>query len=154
MFLLKLMTKEEGGLRTGCPADANYTTKQNHKTHLSGQLVKLRSHIWQCILEASQAPLRAALGVFTDSKKKNQDQEPHNKTNIRCNKSPLHLASWKRNGIESYRGELAKPWQSKEKLRSVEKGAASLADMASFSRHWTWGLRRILLQSTVSLSLV
>lgn len=71
MFPFVLVCKEEGGLRTGCPVGTNCETKQTHKIHLSDWLIKLEASIWQCILEASQASLWTALGVFTDLKKKN-----------------------------------------------------------------------------------
>lgn len=71
MFSFVLVCREEGGPSTGCPVGTNHETKQTHKIQLSGWLVKLEASIWQCILEASQASLWTALGVFTDSEKRN-----------------------------------------------------------------------------------
>lgn len=79
MFPFVLVCKEESGPRTGCPVGTDRETKQTHQIHLSGWLGELEACLWQCILETSQASLWTALGVFTDSKKKNWTKIPTNK---------------------------------------------------------------------------
>jgi hypothetical protein len=61
-----VMPKEKGGLRTQCRVVTECETKQAHRMHVLGWLIKLDASIWQWVLEASQDSLWALLAGFTD----------------------------------------------------------------------------------------